>query len=387
MVLAATGFSLCAFWMNDVACSWLMRTMSNNDPLMVSLVQLALQLPVTLVLLPAGALADIVDRVRLLLFAQLWMLCVTVALWIVFGTGLLTPHVLLFALVLLGAGSALRMPNVGALIPDLVPDRRVPSAISMTTAAINGSRMAGPAVAGVALSIGGVAAVFAANVLLLVLASLAMSSVPRQPGNGVRLGYRAFIDSLQEGIRQGLKVRAERQRLLLTAFFVGCAGVVTALMPVRFETAATYGVMYACYGAGAFVAAIGMSLLKSRDPLQSALSVGMLSGGLSVLGLSLTSDPNVAGPLLSFAGAAWVVVVTSIQVSAALSLPRESRGRGLSLLYAFAVGGMALASPLWGAIAKWAAVELSFALAGVVMLGLFGVRKRLLLSVLDSEHR
>jgi hypothetical protein len=380
MLLAATAFSLCAFWMNDVACSWLMRTMSGNDPLMVSLVQLALQLPVTLVLLPAGALADIVDRVRLLVFAQLWMLVVTTAMWVAFENELLTPHLLLFALVLLGTGSALRMPNVGALIPDLVPTRRLTSAISLSTAAINGSRLVGPVLAGIALSVGGVEAVFGVNVLLLGLATLAMSRVPPQGGSGVKLDSRAFLESLKDGLRQGLSAPAQRQQLLLTAMYTGCAGVATALMTVRFESASIYAIMYAAYGAGAFFAAIGMSLLKSRDPLSSALPIGMLAGAVSILGLSQTAAPLVAGPLLFLAGAAWVVVITSIQISAALSLSPKSRGRGLALLYAFAIGGMALASPVWGAIAKWATVEWSLGLAGATMLVLFGLRKRLFVS-------
>lgn len=363
VVLYATGLSLCAFWMSDVACSWLMRVMTDADPFMTSLVQLALQLPVAVVLLPAGVMTDILDRVQLFLFAQAWMVAGTAAMWLAFVADRLSPIGLLLLIAMLGVGSALRMPNVTATVSDLVPKEQLTTALSLTSAVINGSRMVGPAVAGLILTLSGVAGVLAANVVMLVLATLWLRKLPSARAGQSALTRAVFKRSFLDGWRTMTASRERRRLLMMTAAYSGALTVIVALLPVLFDSSARYGLMYTTYGAGAVCGAFAMASLRSNRHLPLILRCGIATSALMLLVLAASAHPLGRGVALFAAGASWVAVLNASQVYAALALSSVQRGRGMSFLFMAAIGGMALGSPCWGWLAKTWGAETSFAAA------------------------
>src|SRR6266568_3682776 len=135
-------------WMQDVGAGWLMTSLSSS-PSLVALVEAADSFPLMLLALPAGALADIVDRRRLLIAVQVYLLIVAGALGVLTLLDMMTAWMLLGFIFALGVGTAMMLPAWSAIVPDLVPAEQMPSAVALNSVAINAARAVGPAIAGV----------------------------------------------------------------------------------------------------------------------------------------------------------------------------------------------------------------------------------------------
>ncbi|MFT7289233.1 MAG: MFS family permease [Halieaceae bacterium] len=295
----------------------------------------------------------------------------TSALWVCFMSDALSPVGLLALISLLGVGSALRMPNVAATVSELVPRNQLTAALSLSSAVISGSRMIGPAIAGLLLSVAGVGGVLGINLILLLLASIWLKQLPASGRQYDRLNWAAFKVSLIGGFRMMAASREQRSLLLMTSTYAGSLAVIVALLPVLASNTTQYGLMYSCYGAGAMCGAAGMATLRSNLALAPILRCAVLASVLALLVLAAVAYPVAQGLALVVAGASWVAVLNAAQVHAALALNDSQRGRGLSFLFMAAIGGMALASPIWGWLAKVYSVQLSFLLASLVVGGLF----------------
>jgi len=149
-------------WMHEVGASWLMTQLAPS-PLTVSLIQTAEAVPVFLLALAAGALADVVDRRRLLIFSQSWMLAAAAGLGFLTVLRLTTPHLLLAFTFLLSFGAALNGPAWQAIVPELVPRTELPAAVSLNSVGFNVARAAGPALGGLVVAAAGSGAVFLFN--------------------------------------------------------------------------------------------------------------------------------------------------------------------------------------------------------------------------------
>src|SRR3977135_2234159 len=161
---AATVVSNIGTWMQNAAAGWLMTGL-NPDPLIVALVQVATTLPMFLLGLPAGALADILDRRRLLIAVQVTLTLLTAGFGLIVDLNLVTPGLLLGFTFLFGAGAALMAPAWQAIVPQLVPREDLPNAVALNSVGINISRAIGPALAGIIIGLAGVAAPFWLNSL------------------------------------------------------------------------------------------------------------------------------------------------------------------------------------------------------------------------------
>src|SRR6266536_4028716 len=150
----AAVISYTGTWMQNVGAGWLMTELSTS-PLMVSLVQAAAAIPVFLVVLPAGALADMVDRRRLLLFTQSWMVLAAVALGVLTLFGAVTPWTLLVFTFLMGIGAVMNDPAWQAITPDVISPRRHASAVALNSAGSNVARAVGPALGGIVVAAAG----------------------------------------------------------------------------------------------------------------------------------------------------------------------------------------------------------------------------------------
>lgn len=359
--------------MQEVGAGWLMTALS-PDPFTVALVQAATTAPMFLLALPGGALADIVDRRRYLLLLQGWMAGVALALAVLAWSGAITPTGLLALTLAMGIGSALMMPAWAALIPELVPPVELPAAVVLSSVGINIARAIGPALAGLIISAVGPWATFLLNAVsfLGVIGVLWRwrPAVVEQPLPAERL-----FGALRVGLRYARQEPALHAVLVRALAFFLCASAGMALLPliVRHELASganLYGGLLACVGGGAVGGAMLLPTLRrwlSRDSLVTVASL-LYALTLAALGL-MRSVPALAVAML-VGGAAWLAVLSSLQVSAQTVAPTWVRSRALAVYMLTCFGALTAGSTLWGAVAQQAgsSTALLAAALGLVLL-------------------
>ena len=364
-------------WMNDVAAAWLMTTLTTS-PVMVALVQTASSLPVFLLGLPSGALADIVDRRRLLLFTQVWVAVVGLITCMVAFSDAITPGLLLMLTFANGIGLALRWPVYAALVPELVERRQLSSALALNAIAMNASRIAGPAVAGALIAAAGSAYVFLLNALLSLMAALVLARWRRAPKVSALPGER-FLGAIRVGVQHVRQSRQMHTALLRISLFFLQGAALPALLPLLAKglggnnggDAGTFTLLLACMGVGAIAAAIALPRLRegvSRDRLVALCT--LLHAG-SMIVVSLAPNVYVAVPAMMVLGAAWISAANTITLSAQLALPDWVRARGMSIYQMAMLGSAAAGAALWGQVAGLTDVRTSIvcaALAAVLCL-------------------
>src|SRR6266576_2482368 len=239
--------------MYDAAAAWLM-TLLAPSPLLVSLVQAATTLPLFLLALPAGALADIFDRRRILLIAQVWWFLTTALLGVLTITGVIQPWMLLVITLAIGTGSAIDLPAWQAIIPETVPREELPAAVGLGSIAINIARAIGPALAGVIIVAGGPGPVFLINAVSVLGVFVVLWRWRRQP-TPVVLPAERLLSAMRAGVRYVRHAPALRNVIVRTPAFVAFASALWALLPVVVRTslgrgAVSYGVLVGSLGLG-----------------------------------------------------------------------------------------------------------------------------------------
>jgi MFS family permease len=358
-------------WMQNVGAVWLMGSLGGS-PALVALVQSAVTLPVFLTALPAGALADIVDRRRLLLVTQSWMLLSATALAVVTWLDVVTPGILLALVFSLGLGTAVNMPAWQAIQPELVPRREFPQAVALGSASINVGRAVGPAIGGVLVALAGSEAVFLLNAVSF-MGIVAVLASWRRKRSESDMPTERLTGAVRAGLRYGRNSPALRAVLARSATFMIAASAFMALLPVvaRSEldmSAAGFGLLLTCFGAGAVVATATLPRLRARFSVDRLVVGATLLVALAALALALT--PWVAGAVAASlaAGTAWVTCLSSFNISAQGALPAWVRARGMGFYLLTVQGGTAAGAALWGTVAtvwgvRWALGAAACALA------------------------
>ncbi|MDE3180607.1 MAG: MFS transporter, partial [Acidobacteriota bacterium] len=338
-------------WMHEVGAAWLMTSLSSS-PLMVSLIQTAATLPVFLIALTAGALADVVDRRRLLLVTQGWMLGAACLLGILTVLSLTTPWALLALTFLLYAGSALNAPAWQAIVPELVPLDEVPAAVALNSVGFNVARAAGPALGGLIVASAGPSAVFFLNSASFVAVIAVLYRWPR-PARESALPAERIWGAMRAGIRYA-RYAPLLQRVLVRAFlFTFFASAVWALMPLVAKVslgrgAASYGLLLGFMGAGAV---LGGSVLHR---IQQALSTDKLLAGALVLFafalflLGFSHRLVFSCMATALAGIAWTSLLSTLNAIVQVEASIWVRGRALSVYQLCMFGGTAIGSVIWG---------------------------------------
>ena len=363
--------NLC-MWMNDVAAAWLMTSMTTS-PIWVALVQAASTLPVFLLGLPSGAMADIVDRRRYLIVTQFWGAAVALALCLTILAGAMTPPLLLALVLANGVGLAMRWPVYSALIPALVPRQQLPAAMGLNGIAMNASRIFGPLVAGTLIASVGSRYVFLLNAVLSVASGVILirwrrAHVPSP------LGREKLLGAIRVGVqfvRQSSRLRAI---LLRVALFFFHSTALMALLPLVARglnggDAGTFTVLLASMGAGAIVAVLLLPRLRLVIFGDRLVLIGtVLQAGVTA---TMAFAPNlyVGVPAMLLAGMVWITAVNSLSVSAQMALPDWVRARGMSIYQMAIMGSSALGAAVWGQIATLYSVPIamiSAACTGVV---------------------
>jgi MFS family permease/quinol monooxygenase YgiN len=379
--------NLC-MWMNDVAAAWLMTTLTTS-PLMVALVQTASTLPVFLLGLPSGALADIVDRRRIFLFTQVWVAAVgLVACALVFADAISPP--LLIALTFAnGIGLALRWPVFAALVPELVERRQLSQALALNAIAMNVSRIGGPVIAGALIAAAGSAYVFGLNALLSVGAAAVLLRWRHEAKPRALPGER-FVGAIRIGVQHVRQSMPMRTAILRISLFFMQGAALPALLPLVARqmhggSAATFTLLLACMGIGAIGAALWLPRLRvsmSRDRL-----VALCIAIHAVMMVLVSFAPNVyvAVPPMMVLGATWISVANTVTLSAQLSLPDWVRARGMSIYQMAMMGSSALGAALWGQVATLTEVHAAIVAAALVSLGCLAATRRRSLDGAASE--
>jgi predicted MFS family arabinose efflux permease len=355
LIWSAAVISNIGTWMHDVAAAWLMTSLT-PAPLMVALIQAATTLPVFLFALPAGALADLIDRRRLLLALQVTAAALAVLLAVIVSSGLVTPGLLLLFTFLLGTTAAMGAPAWQAITPDLVSRPLLTQAVALNGVGINIARAIGPALGGLIITVLGLAWPFAFNALSFLAVILALWLWRPQPKAASTLPTERLAGAIRSGLRYAHGSAPLRATLVRSASFFLFASAFWALLPlvVRGPLAggpALYGTLLACVGIGAVAAALLLPKLKARlgaDGMVMA-GTGLLAGSMALL--ALLPIVMLALPACLLAGLAWISVMSSLNVSAQLALPAWVRSRGLAVSLAVFFGSMTAGSILWGLLA------------------------------------
>lgn len=342
-------------WMQSMAAAWLMTELTHSAA-KVALVQAAQSLPLFLLALPAGALADIIDRRRQLLVAQVWMLVCAGVLAITTFAGLTTPLWLLAATFLIGCGAAATLPAFSASIQELVPRTELQAAVALNGLSINASRAVGPALGGLIVVWSGTAMVFLLNTLSFLGVILA-ARVWRRPPTPATMPAERLWGALRTGYRYARHAPLLQRVLLRALAFFPFASAIWALLPLVASRelagdARLFGILLGCIGAGAVAAALLLPRLSRRIPRDRLVALATLTYATSVASIGLVSDAWSSALALLVVGGSWMAVLSSLQVAVQTALPPWVRGRGLALYWVVLMGSMTAGSVGWGQVAE-----------------------------------
>lgn len=380
----ASVISYTGTWMQNVGAGWLMTQMTIN-PLMVGLVQAAGALPVFLVILPAGALADMVDRRRFLLLTQAWMVLASGALGIMTLTSCVGPWVLLLFTFLLGLGAVMNDPAWQAITPELVPAEQHASAVALNSAGFNVARAAGPALGGIVVAAVGCGSTFLLNAFsfLGVILFLYRWKRPIEVQPKTQRVWPAIGDGFTYVRESGLA----KSVLLRTGTFSVAAVAMLALLPIIALPygARGYGVLLGCFGLGALLGALALPRLREKLSVDGVVGAAIVIFAGTTFAAGRAETFAILCGVMLVAGAAWIGILACLNVAAQTMCPAYIRARALSFYLLVLQGGMAVGATLWGALAKRTGVPDALGVAAVTLaLGVFALRgHRITASELD----
>ncbi|SEK97337.1 Predicted arabinose efflux permease, MFS family [Kosakonia sacchari] len=370
MLWIATVVSNIGSWMSDIGVNWTMLSLS-ADPLAVALVQAASSLPMFLFVLPAGVLADIIERRKILLFSQVWSFCAAAGLALLSFTGNVTPEVLLAATFLLSTGAALSSPAFQAIVPDLVDKQELSPAIALNSLGINISRAIGPALGGLILSFAGPWMVFLLNALSVVGVALVLQRWKPQ-ATVQRLPPEHFFTAIRGGLRYVHAAPVLQNVLARTvAFFLfGSAGWAMLPLVARRELGlgpGGYGIMLACIGVGAICGAVVLPKLRKRLNADRMMVAASLLFAVTMLALAFIRHVWLLNAFEFFTGFSWIAVLSTLNVGAQRSAARWVKARALAVYLTVFFGSMTVGSAIWGKLASEFGVAWSLCAATVGM--------------------
>jgi MFS family permease len=349
---------------------------------LVALVQTASTLPMFLLGLPSGALADILDRRRYFAATQLWVSLVALVLAALSMADALTAPLLLLLTFLNGIGLAMRWPVFAAIVPQVVSRQDLPAALALNGIAMNLSRVVGPVLAGVLLAAVGPAAVFALNALLVAVAFTLIWRWRSDAAKPSALPGERFLGAMRVGL--GYAVQSYRLKAVLLrvfVFFVQSTALV-ALLPVVAQKLhgggpATFTVMLACLGGGAVVAALYFPRWRDRFDRDDFVRYGTVVHALVSSLIVFIPSLWLALPAMFIAGMAWISVANSLTISAQQAMPDWVRARGMAIYQMALMGGAAAGSIVWGQVATHSSARWAVLAAAIFGLGTLLLTRRL----------
>ncbi len=369
MIWTATVVSNTGGWMYSAAAAWLMTSL-DSDPLMVSLVQVAASLPLFLFALPAGALADMIDKRLFLIANGIAIFALSLVFAALVSLDRVTPVLLLAFMFLVSVGSALEAPSWQSIVPQLVPREDLPGAVAANSVGINISRAVGPALSGVITAAFGIAAPFWIDAFstLGTIGALKWWRPPPRPVR--RLPSERFASAISTGIRYARNNPPLRATLLRAVAFFLFASAYWALLPLVARTqiaggAQTYGVLLGAIGAGALGSAFVLPHLAAKLGADRMVVAGTAGTAVALVLFGIAHQTATALLASLLAGACWIATLSSLNVSAQLALPEWVRGRGLAMYVTVFFGALTLGSVVWGEVAALVGLPIAHIAAAV----------------------
>lgn len=371
----ASVISYTGTWMQNVGAGWLM-TQLTMSPLMVSLVQAASTLPVFLVILPAGALADIVDRRRFLLITQSWMVLAAGLLGVFTLLGHVTPWVLLAFTFALGLGAVMNDPAWQAITPEVVSLERHPSGVALNSVGYNVARAVGPALGGLVIAVTSSGIAFLLNALSFFGVIFFLYRWKR-PHLGQNEAGRV-MHAMWAGITHVRGSSPVRCVLVRTGAFSLGASALLALLPIiaRPYGATGYGLSLGAFGLGALAGASFLARLRSRFSVDHVVALAIVIFATMTLLAGRVPSFSWLTAALFMAGIAWIAILACLNVAAQTMSPANLRARSLSMYLLVLQGGMAIGSAAWGALATRIGIPAALVYSSLALsAGLFAVRR------------
>ncbi len=366
-------------WMQNVGAAWLMTSLSPS-PLVVSMVQTATTLPVFLLALPAGALADIVPRRGLLLTSQLWMLAAAAGLSVATLSRAVSPVWLLALTFALGVGSAMNGPAWQSVVTDLVPKSDLTAAVSLNSASFNLARAVGPALGGLVVAKAGAGATFFLNALSF-LAVIVVLYRWQPPAHHSVLPAERLMGAMRTGVRYLLHAPALKSVVARTMGFTLFGSALWALLPLVVKTElrrgpSSYGMLLGALGVGALAGAALLPRLNNRVSLDQVVAGATILFAAASLGTAFLPFFHLQLFVMLVGGLSWMVLLSSLGVATREVVPGWVQGRALSVYLLVFQGGIAAGSLLWGAVAQKAGTKMALLSAAMCLaLSLFlGIR-------------
>jgi MFS family permease len=361
-----------------VGAAWEM-TRITSSPQMVALVQSALMLPLMLIAVPAGAAADMFDRRRVALGGLGFSVCSAATLTLLAALHLTSPWVLLAFCSLIGAGVAFYGPAWQASVREQVTAEHLPAAVALGSISYNVARSFGPALGGAIILLAGANAAFAVNAVCYLPLFAAFLLWRRRPAPS-RLPPERMDRAIVAGMRYVLHSPPIRT-VLVRAFVFGVAGSsIAALTPILArETlkggAGIYGLLLGVYGAGAVGGAMLAGQVRDRFKVELSVSVFAVITGLMTLVIGLSHSTPLTAAAMALAGAAWMLLMTMLNLGVQLPAPRWVTARALSLYTSALTGGSALGAWIWGELAGRHGVTTAMLVSGgaIVLSPLIGL--------------
>ncbi|MGH8496930.1 MAG: MFS transporter [Gammaproteobacteria bacterium] len=354
-----------------VGASWMMLSIAGS-PEMVTLVQASTTLPIVLLALVAGALADSFDRRGIMIAAQVFMLVVSAALAACAYLGLITPWLLLLFTFLIGCGAAFNGPAWQASVAEMVPREDLPTAVALNSMGFNVARSAGPALGGVIVAAAGAAAAFAVNTvtyfgIIFVLARW------RRPVEERALPRERLDMAMMAGIRYVAMSPNIKSTLLRGLVFGAGASALMALMPLVAKDlvgggSVAYGVLLGAFGAGAVVGAIFAHRLRQSRSNENIVRWAHVAFAFAVAVTAFSPWLLLSMAAMLLSGAGWVLALATFNVTVQTSAPRWVVARALALYQMVIFAGMAGGSWLWGLVTGQIGIAPALLISAFVLL-------------------
>jgi MFS family permease len=366
-LLVADVVSDIGTFMQGVGAAWLMVSLGAG-PMYVALTQTASTLPFFLLALPAGSIGDIVDRRKLILYTEAWMLCAAIALAVVTLTGLITPWILLALTFALSAGDAFETPTWRAVLPELVRKDDLPAASALNGIEFNIARAVGPALAGVLIATAGVAAAFLVNVASFVGVILVVARWKR-PVRKRTAPPETLGGATVAAVRYVRYAPAIRALMLRSGVVMFCASALFALLPTVAHTVSNnaigYGILLGCFGVGAVGGALVMQPARARWTTEAVASMAVAVLGVTIVATGLVHVLSGLVVVMLVSGAAWILFISLVSALVQSLAPDWVRARVLAVFMLVSQGGMAAGSAVWGSVGARAGIETALLWAGL----------------------
>ena len=357
-------------FVQDLGAAWLMTSLSKN-PIMVALMQTAAMLPYFLLCLPAGAGADLINRRKLLLGGQTWLIFAAGTLAVVTLSGHVNAWMLLALTFFLYVGNAVNSPAWNVVIPGLVPRRHLESAVSLSNAGYNLARGLGAVLGGLIVASFGSGWAFAVSsacfcYMLLTLWRWSYDAKPVESSEDM-------LTAIKSGLRYVKHSPVLTSVLVRTALYILPVSIMWSLLPLlareHFHMNSTqYGMIVAAFGLGTLLGAFTQPRLRQHVSLDGLSSIGTLMFSSAFVILALANHFALAALAMMLCGIGWTTKNSALNISVQLSAPNWVRARAYSVYLFVFQGSIAIGAVAWGAVASWQGMSVAFIAAAVLLL-------------------